>query len=430
MQHEATQHIKPKQKHRRRMLPNGRPVFVIVTAVIIILLGWQVISAFSVTTETTPAVQVTVNDSILADGWFFRDETAITGSTGDTIKHIVYSGERVQQNSALAVVYSDEQALMLSRELTPWENRIALLDTALQSATDGADAAKLDQMIILQLQQMAAQAKSGTGSALSSASNTLRTLALRREAGNADAAAITAERDALLLEQSSLNAQLAGHTTQLTAPTSGYFSEVVDGYEDVLTLDTLEDLTIAQFHELTESQPDKSDTSLGKIIEGFSWYLVSEISAEDASRFSEGQSLRVNFTQASLETPVTVHAVLKERGADTALLVLEGTEFNSEMVSMRQQPIEIILATYTGLKVPKKAVRIQESTNSSGETVQQTGVFILSGSFQKFKIINTLFEADDFYVVEQSATNVDMLVEQDQIIIRGKNLQNNMVVKQ
>ena len=428
MQQETT-HQKPKSKHRRRLLPNGRPVFVIVTAVIVLLLGWQVISAFAVTNETTPAVQVTVNDSIFADGWFFRDETTITGGTGESIKHIVYSGERVQQNAALAVVYADEQALMLSRELDPLENRIALLDTALQSATDGADAAKIDQMIILQLQQMAAQAKSGTGSALSTASNTLRTLVLRREAGNADSAAITAERDVLLLEQSSLNAQLAGHTTQLTAPTSGYFSEVVDGYEDILTLDVLEDLTTEQFHELTGSNPQKDDASLGKMIEGFSWYLVSEITTEHASRFYEGQSLRVNFTQASLETPVTVHAVLKERGADTALLVLEGTEFNSEMVSMRQQPVEIILATYTGLKVPKKAVRIQESTDSSGNTVQQTGVFILSGSFQKFKVINTLYEADDFYVVEQSATDVDMLVEQDQIIIRGKNLQNNMVVK-
>lgn len=428
MQQETT-HKQPKSKHHRRLLPNGRPVFVIVTAVIVLLLGWQVISAFAVTNETTPAVQVTVNDSIFADGWFFRDETTITGGTGDSIKHIVYSGERVQQNAALAVVYADEQALMLSRELDPLENRIALLDTALQSATDGADAAKIDQMIILQLQQMAAQAKNGTGSALSTASNTLRTLVLRREAGNADSAAITAERDALLLEQSSLNAQLAGHTTQLTAPISGYFSEVVDGYEDILTLDVLEDLTTEQFHELTGSNPQKDDASLGKMIEGFSWYLVSEITTEQASRFYEGQSLRVNFTQASLETPVTVHAVLKERGADTALLVLEGTEFNSEMVSMRQQPVEIILATYTGLKVPKKAVRIQESTDSSGNTVQQTGVFILSGSFQKFKVINTLYEADDFYVVEQSATNVDMLVEQDQIIIRGKNLQNNMVVK-
>ena len=64
-------------------------------------------------------------------GTFFRDETTITGGTGDSIKHIVYSGERVQQNAALAVVYADEQALMLSRELDPLENRISLLETAL-----------------------------------------------------------------------------------------------------------------------------------------------------------------------------------------------------------------------------------------------------------------------------------------------------------
>ncbi|HIY54278.1 MAG TPA: hypothetical protein H9832_10045, partial [Candidatus Agathobaculum merdavium] len=98
-------------------------------------------------------------------------------------------------------------------------------------------------------------------------------------------------------------------------------------------------------------------------------------------------------------------------------------------VSMRQQPIEIILATYTGLRVPKEAVSVQETTDSDGVTTSTTGVFILSGSFQKFKTINKLYEADDYYVVEQSATDVNMLVEQDQIIVSGKNLQNNMVVK-
>ena len=112
-----------------------------------------------------------------------------------------------------------------------------------------------------------------------------------------------------------------------------------------------------------------------------------------------------------------------------ALLVMEGTEFSSEMVSMREQPIEIIIATYTGLKVPKSAVRVQEQTDSDGKTTQIPGVFILSGSIQKFKMINELFEADDYYVVEQSATNSDMLVERDQVIVQGKNLQNNMVVK-
>ena len=156
--------------------------------------------------------------------------------------------------------------------------------------------------------------------------------------------------------------------------------------------------------------------------------LLRERQAQ-AERLQVGQELTVNFTQASMESKVTVHSINHQGDSDTALLVMEGTEFSSEMVSMREQPIEIIIATYTGLKVPKSAVRVQEQTDSDGKTTQIPGVFILSGSIQKFKMINELFEADDYYVVEQSATNSDMLVERDQVIVQGKNLQNNMVVK-
>lgn len=416
-----------KIKHAKSGI-NSRVVFLLISVVILIYLGQRIFSAFSVSIETTPAIQVTVNDSINAQGWFFRDEIPVSGSTGESVKHIVYSGERVQQDAPLAIVYSDADALALSQQLNPLENRIDLLNTALQSATDGSDASKLDQMIILSMQQMAAQAKNGSGTSLNTSAESLRTLALRREAGNVDTAAITAERDTLVMERDSLNAQLAGHTTQLTAPVTGYFSEVIDGYEEILTVDALEDMTVDQFRELTETKPVVSNQAWGKMIEGFTWYLVTEISGEDANRFSVGQSLRVNFTQASLETPVSVYSIVKDRNSDNALLVLAGTEFNSEMVSMRQQPVEIIIATYTGLKVPKEAVYVQETTTDAGVTTQD-GVFILSGSFQKFKIINKLYETEDFYVVEQSATNSDMLVEQDQIIVSGKNLQNNMVVK-
>lgn len=416
-----------KIKHTKSGI-NSRVVFLLISVVILIYLGQKVISAFSVGIETTPAVQVTVNDSINVQGWFFRDEIPVSGSTGESVKHIVYSGERVQQDAPLAIVYSDADALALSQQLDPLENRIDLLDTALQSATDGADAAKLDQMIILSLQQMASQSKNGSGTALNSSAESLRTLALRREAGNVDTAAITAERDTLVMERDSLNAQLAGHTTQLTAPATGYFSEVIDGYEEILTVDALEDITVDRFRELTETKPIVRNQAWGKMIQGFTWYLVTEISGEDAERFSVGQSLRVNFTQASLETPVSVYSIVKDRNSEDALLVLAGTEFNSEMVSMRQQPVEIIIATYTGLKIPKEAVYVQETTTDDGVT-RQDGVFILSGSFQKFKVIKKLYETEDFYVVEQSATNSDMLVEQDQIIVSGKNLQNNMVVK-
>ena len=336
----------------------------------------------------------------------------------------------MQQDAPLALVYADDNALALSRQIEPLEKRIELLDAALQAAADGSDTAKLDQMITLSIQQMAAQVKDGSGQALSSSSESLRTLSLRHESSNINTAAITAERDALSAELSSLEQQLSGRTTQLTAPSSGYFSEIVDGYENIMTYASLEDITIDSFNTIQESaETVDSSQMLGKIIRGFTWYLVAEIPVEQADRLTTGQSLRVNFMQASLEAPVTVYSIVKERGSKTALLVMEGTEFNSELVSMREQPIEIILATYSGLKVPKSAVRVMETTDSEGNVTQETGVYILSGAFSKFKIIEPLFEAEDYYVVKQSATNADMLVERDQIIVSGRNLQNNMVVR-
>ena len=426
------QEIEKKQRRRKkRAAPNTRVVFVLVGAVLLIYLGVMVIGAFSATPETTAAVHVTVNDSFTADGWFFRDEIPVTGSSSSSVRHIAYSGERVQKDAALAVVYSDEESLALSREIEPLQNRISLLDAALQTASESSDSTNLDQSITLAIQQLASQAKEGTGTALANSANSLRTLSLRNASDELDSFAIQTERDALAAELSALEQQLAGRTTELAAPTSGYYSEVVDGYENVLTLEEMDSLTLARFRELAEN-PEQVDSGqmLGKMIEGFTWYLAAEIPKEQADRLSQGQSLRVSFTQASMETPVTVYSVIQERGSDTALLIMEGTEFNSELVSMRNQPIEIILATYSGLKVPKEAVRIVSSTDSSGNTTQQIGVYIVSGGIQKFKIISEpLFETEDYYVVEQSATNVDMLVEQDQIIVRGRNLQNNMVVR-
>ena len=210
------QAIESKRKQRNKKNTSGNRLFLILLAVCFALyLISRIFGAFSNTYATEPAVHVTVNDSFTATGWFFRDETTIEGSGSGSVKHIVYSGERVQKNAALAAVYTDEQALALSREIEPLENRIELLDAALQAASDGSDTAQLDQMITLSIQQMAAQAKEGTGSALSSSADSLRTLSLRHESANIDSVAISAERDALATEISSLEQQLSGSTTEL-----------------------------------------------------------------------------------------------------------------------------------------------------------------------------------------------------------------------
>ena len=409
-------------KKKQGNVNNRRLAFVLVSGIIVIYFAFEVFSVFFSSQETEPAVKISVNDSFNAVGWFFRDEVTVERQQGQAVKHVVYSGERVQQSAPLAAVYADEESLAISRQIEPIQNQIHLLNNVLKSSNDEADSAKMDQLITLSLQQMTEQVRSGSGASLSSTVDSLRMLSLRREVSNVDVAAITAERDALVAKMNDLSVQLSGSTRELKASDSGYFSDVVDGYESILTLDALKDLTIKKFHELTDKKAAASDkqSSMGKIIRGFNWYLVSEIPINEADRLEKGQPLQVNFTQVSQNASVTVYDIIKERGKDTALIVLEGTNFSSEIVSMREQPIEIIVASYDGLRVPKQAVRMRDN---------EIGVFILSGSVEKFKRINKLYETDDYYVVEQSATDVGALVAKDQIIVRGKNLQNNMVVR-
>ena len=104
----------------------------------------------------------------------------------------------------------------LSRQLDPLEERISLLDTALQSTSDSSNIAKLDQVITLTIEQLAEQVKEGSGSSVASAASSLRTLSLRRETGNVDTNEVSAERDALVSEQSSLEHQLTGRTTAVS----------------------------------------------------------------------------------------------------------------------------------------------------------------------------------------------------------------------
>lgn len=154
-----------KSKPRKRRNDGGnRVVFIIAAVLMVIYLGGRLSNAFSAAPETTPALHVTVNDSFTSDGWFFRDEEPIDNATGSSVKHIVYSGERVQQDAPLAIIYSDQESMDLSRQLDPLEERISLLDTALQSTSDSSNIAKLDQVITLTIEQLAEQVKEGSGS--------------------------------------------------------------------------------------------------------------------------------------------------------------------------------------------------------------------------------------------------------------------------
>lgn len=422
--------------YRRRR--NSNTVVVLVGTIALLYLILQTVHALSNHVTTVAATRVTVENSIECSGIFIRDEVLVESLTSSTVKQLVSTGERVKKQSELAVSYAGESALETSRELELLEDEVALLRAALRSAGDFSDTARLDQQLTSAMRTLNAQVKDGIVTDARDTADSLREQSLRRAAGGLEAESLKKELNTLEDRMESLSSRVSGQTRSIRSPATGYFSESIDGYEGILTAELLETLSYEQLLEILEDDEPQVDenTALGKIVCGFSWYFAVPLPLDEAQRMRVNAKVSLRFSQTGEVVEGSVYAIRKSDDDAHALVILTGDRFTPSIVSLRKQEIDLILATYTGLKVPKEAVRVETETKTNEDgtetTTSRIGVYIMSGSFARFKEITQIYEADTYYVVRQEITGprtVNALVMQDLIIVEGKEIEDKKVLK-
>lgn len=372
--------------------------------------------------ETTPAVYVTMDESISAEGWFVRNETVAEGTSSNSVKHIVSNGEKVQDAAALAIVYADESIMEASRRLEEIKSELSLLNTAVQSADNYTnDSTKLEQQITRQMQQLASQVDDGMPTDAYETATELRKLALRRNASSLDISSIKSQIVALENEQKQLAGQAYGRSNTISAPASGYFSEVVDGYEEILTPEKVKTMQPETFRELTEQKVTAPTGKLGKVVSGFIWEFATVLSEADTARLYVGQTVTLKFSQISANATAQVAAINSSKESGEALVVFQSQIINGELVSIRQQKVDIVVATHAGLRVPVSAITM----NDKGET----GVLILTGNTARFKYIDekNSYKGEQYYIVPKGTTQKYLLMN-DEIVIHPSGSNNLKVI--
>ena len=91
-----------------------------------------------------------------------------------------------------------------------------------------------------------------------------------------------------------------------------------------------------------------------------------------------------------------------------------------DVTLLREQSADVVFASYSGLRVPKDAVRVDESG--------QPGVYVLEGAAAKWKTIEILHDNGESYVVKLDKSSTDNLWPGDEVIVNAKNLYNGKVV--
>ena len=258
----------------------------------------------------------------------------------------------------------------------------------------------------------------GDADAVSASGAALSPLILRRcAAGEGEALRQRAEElaqqaDALEQTQPALN-------EALLAPQAGYFSSHVDGYESLLTPERLDGLTAGELERLSALSVSGLPEQYGKLCLGQTWYFVAALPAERAAQCAEGDRLTVRLSGVR-ELRMQVRRVGAEENG-MRVLVLSSSQYLQEVTALRKQYAELIFQTYEGLRVPKKALYVENG---------ETGVYVLEGARVQWKPVEVLFEQDDSFLVAWERDSVDNLWPEDELILTSKEITDGKVLQE
>ena len=385
----------------------------ILLAAIAAYFGYNVVSSLYAPLMTATVTPYEAGAGYYASGFVVREEELLYSQYGTTVLNCA-EGAHVAANDT---GYRSEDAKTRQTRIDELSGQIEQLQYAWSAVSSVYDQAALDADIAGDLAQLSRYLALRDMNSVSDLSPELKGLILRRTGSDSDSGSLQARISTLQAELETLEAQSAGDTSAILAGKAGTFSAAVDGYESVLTPERLMEMTVAEFESV---QPDETDANaIGRLVTSATWYYACVVPASELSGVEEGDRATLTFARDYYQ-PVTMRvARLGGNEAGSRLLVLSSDRALQNVTLLRQQSAEIVFTSYSGLRVPKSAVRVENG---------QTGVYILEGTLAKWKPITILHDTGESYVVTLDTSSTNNLWPGDELIINAKNLYDGKVV--
>ncbi len=396
----------------------NRIVEVALLCAILAYFGYSIFSAFHDPLTTTQAIAYEAGSGVYTSGYVVRQEQVLS-SRYDITLLTQAEGARVGNDQVLAVGYQNESAQARQSEITSLEEQLQQLKAAASYQADPSALASMDTEIVSKLQSLAIYTSRRDMTALEQVGTDLKTLVLQRTADKKDLNSIQAQISDIEAQLSSLKSQAGADTQSVLAPSSGYFSGTVDGYETVLTPDRLSSISVRELQTLEPSA--LSDAAFGRLITSDTWYYVTSVPADQLGGKIVGDQVSVSFAHDfydSLSMRITRIGDVED---GRCVLVLSCSHYLQDMTLLREQSADIVFATYSGIRVPKDAVRLDEQN--------QAGVFILESASAKWKPIEILYDNGESYIVKLDKTSTANLWPGDELIINARDLFDGKVVQ-
>ena len=389
----------------------GKAVAAVLVVLLSLYIAIPVVRQVTGRYETEPVTYITVTESGNTSGVIVRAEKLLS-TDKPYVSLLAENGEEVAANSAVAVAVQNQSSLDVAhraREVETEINYLRGLLSRLSTASDNAEQESAVRTAVYRLAEASMQEDAGE---LDSSTATLSTLLRGGAAENSEQ-----ELSSLLDELTDLRSQL-GEKDYLYAPAAGIFSAETDGFEG-LTPAVLDGISPEGVENLRTQGSEVPDDVVGKIVTNHAWYYAAVMAEKDADRLRVGDVTSLDFGYRSSRTVrASVRSISPTDRDGKVAVVFRCSSALAETLSLRLAEAEVVFRTYSGLRVPKKAVHVED-----GNTV----VYTVSAGQMERKLVDILYTGEDFYLVEAGSEGGSLRAG-NELIVSGKDLKDGNVV--
>ena len=389
----------------------GKTVAAVLVVLLSLYIAIPVVRQVTGRYETEPVTYITVTESGNTSGVIVRAEKLLSTDM-PYVSLLAENGEEVAANSAVAVAVQNQSSLDVAHRANEVETEINYLRSLLSrlsSASDNAEQETALRSAVYRLSEASMQEDAGE---LDSAVATLSTLLRGSAAENSEE-----ELSALIRETEELRGQLS-ERDYLYAPAAGIFSAETDGFES-LTPAVLDGISPEGVENLRTQGSDVADNVIGKVVTNHAWYYAAVMAEKDSDRLRVGDVTSLDFGYRSSRTVrAAVRSISPTDRAGQVAVVFRCSSALAETLSLRLAEAEVVFRSYSGLRVPKKAVHVED-----GKTV----VYTVSAGQMERKLVDILYTGEDFYLVEAGSEGSSLRAG-NELIVSGKNLKDGNVV--
>ncbi|HHW02955.1 MAG TPA: hypothetical protein GXX35_09105 [Thermoanaerobacterales bacterium] len=338
--------------------------------------------------NTYTVVEGTVQKSLYADALIIKKETVITSPADGKLQLLVKPGERVRVGTPLFMVITDlDQKEKYEKQISELQGSIKDLQNDLNSHIPLNVINKSIDDTTKKLKEAIAQGQFDKVRDLKSElARLMKEKQKQIQSGQTNIKAMEKTVDELKKKLSSVE-------LLVNAPEAGMVSFNIDGYENVLTVDCVKNISSSQLQSIKGQEPEQVIPSYAtvrrpvlKIVDNFSYYMAVDIKN---ATLKEGKNYNIVIKTSDFSKKIPAELVDIHENDRVGIFLIE--KDLPEIINFRRVDVEIITQTATGSIIPLSGI-----VNVDGSE----GVYLLDGRNRVFRAVKIIASDGSNAVVE------------------------------